>query len=884
MRLRAYLQSLAAKFLRRAQTEDDLDEELRAHVDLRTEDLVRSGLSRAEAERRARIEFGGRERFKEECREALGGSFVETLTQDARFAVRVLRKSPGFTCVAIGTLALAIGANAVVFGMLDGLVLHPIKLARAESLYGIENPKGQGMNQSYPDYLDLRDRNRSFEGLAGYTYDQVGFDTGGQATRSWAEVVSGNYFDVLGVQPYAGRLLHASDEHGPGSAPYIVLSHGFWHSRFQDDPGVIGRVVRLNQHPFTIVGVAPPEFHGVLLFSAVDFFVPFVNHGQLDGESAMEKRGVRSLFMTLGHLKPGVTPNQAAADLNSIGSYLEKTYPKQHGATTFTLARPGLYGNYLGPPVRAFVAALMLLAGLVLLAACANLGSLFAARAADRGREVALRLALGATRARILRQLLTEAVLIALAGGALGLWGSVALLRTLSVWRPLPRFPIQVPVSPDPSVYLVALALALVSGLLFGIVPVRQVFRANAYQVIKAGASGGVGRRISARDFLLAAQIALCAVLVTSSMVALRGLSRSHRTNFGFNPNDAILLDTDLMLAGYSAERAPAVQKRMLETVEQLPGVRSAGFVNTTPLSADSPGVYIFGDSAVDLRPSNAVFEARRFKASPGYFDAASTVLLAGRSFTWHDGQGAPRVTVVNREFARRLFGSVSGAIGGYCKTSDGARVQVVGVTEDGKYGHLTEDPLPAFYLSILQAPSSQISLIVRSSRDPERLAADMRNAIRAVDPALPTEIQTWNRALDLPLFPARVATVALSVLGGMGAILAMTGIFAMAAYSVGKRLKELGIRLALGAQRRDVLHAALDRALKLLLLGSAAGVLLGILSAKVLASIVFQASPRDPIVLGGAVLSMLLLGLLATWIPARRALSADPLRLLREE
>jgi len=884
MRLLAYLRSLAAKFLRRAQTEDELDEELRAHMALRAEDLAHSGVSRAEAERRARIEFGGPERFKEECREALGGSFLETLGLDARFAVRVLRKSPGFTCVAIGTLALAIGANAVVFGILDGLVLHPIKLPRADSLYGIENPKGQGMNQSYPDYLDLRDRNRSFESLAGYTYDQVGFDTGGQPTRSWAEVVSGNYFDVLGVRPYAGRLLHASDEHGPGSAPYIVLSHGFWHTRFQDDPGVIGRVVRLNQHPFTIIGVAPPDFHGILLFSAADFFIPMVNAEQLDGERVLDQRGVRSLFMTLGHLKAGVTPEQAAADLNSIGAYLEKTYPKEHGPTTFTPARPGLYGNYLGPPVRAFVAALMLLAGLVLLAACANLGSLFAARAADRGREVALRLALGATRARILRQLLTEAVLIALAGGALGLWGSVALLRALSVWRPLPRFPIQVPVSPDPSVYVVALALALVSGLLFGIVPVRQVFRANAYQVIKAGASGGVGRRISARDFLLAAQIALCAVLVTSSMVALRGLERSHRTNFGFNPNDALLLDTDLTLAGYAAARAPAIQRQILEAVEQLPGVKSAGFANTTPLSESSSAAYVFADSATDLRPSNALMSARRFHASPGYFDAASTVLLAGRSFTWHDADGAPRVAVVNRELARRLFGSVSAAIGGYFKTSNGARVQVVGVAEDGKYGHLTEDPLPALYLSILQAPSNHISLVVRSGRDPERLAADIRTAIRAVNPGLPVEIQSWNRALDLALFPARVATVSLGVLGAMGAILAMTGIFAMAAYSVGKRLKELGIRLALGAQQQDILHAAVGRAFKLLLVGSAAGLLLGILSAKVLASIVFQASPRDPLVLGGAVLSMLLMGLLATWIPARRALSADPLRLLREE
>jgi len=400
MKLLGYFRSLAARFFHRSRMEAELDEELRAHIQHRADDLESSGLDRAEAEQRARIEFGGRERFKEEVRESLGGNFIETLIQDLRFSLRLLRKTPGFTLVAIFTLALAIGANAVVFGILNGMILRPLNVPQAESLYGIEHGNEHNMWESYPDYVDLRDRNRSFEDVAGFSIDQVGLDSGDNPVRAWVEVVTGNYFDALGVHPHLGRFLHASDEHGPNSAPYIVLSHAYWHTHFQDDRGVVGRIVRLNKHPFTIVGVAPPDFRGPTALGPLDFFVSIVNQDQIEGRYTLDARATHSLFMTFGHLKPGVNPQQAAADLNSIGAYIEKTYPQDHGTTTFVLARTGLYGNLFGGPVRAFVTGLMLLAGLILLAACANLGSLFGARASDRSREVALRLALGARRTR----------------------------------------------------------------------------------------------------------------------------------------------------------------------------------------------------------------------------------------------------------------------------------------------------------------------------------------------------------------------------------------------------------------------------------------------------------------------------------------------------
>jgi len=884
MRLLACLGSVAARFFHRSAVADDMDEELQSHIQHRADDLERSGLDRTEAERHARIEFGGPERFKEECHEALGGNLLDTVLQDVRLALRRLRKSPSFAGLAVVTLALAIGANAVVFGVMDALILRPLNVPQAENLWGTVYGEDPGF-QSYPNYIDLRDRNRSFDGLAAFNFAFVGLDTGQDPSIATGYAASGNYFDVLRIQPYLGRFFDSSDEHGPNSAPYLVLSYAYWHSRFQDDRGVVGRTVQLNKHPFTVIGVAPPGFRGTLLFVSPDFFMPIVNQEQVDGENLLNARGnIHGVFEAIGHLKPGVSPAQAEADLNAVATVLEKTYPKEFGQKSASLGRAGL--TSFDHAVRAFMTGLMLLACLILLAACANLGSLFAARAAERSRELALRLALGSSRKRILRQLLTEAVLISLVGGTVGLLGSIVLLRRLSTWQPFPGAPIHVPISPDAKIYVVALGLALVSGLLFGMVPVRQVLRANPYEIVKAGSSGRVGRRMTVRDMLLVLQIAICAVLVTSSMVAVRGLARSLDSHFGFEPRNAMLIGTNLAMAGYSRDRVPAMQKRMIHAMETIPGVERVGLVNNYPPLVYAAGsrANVFKEESRDLRPSNAAAMPYRYDISPEYFHAAGTALLAGRDLTWQDDKNTPAVAVVNREFAGKMLGSVTNAVGRYYKMQDGTRVQVVGVAEDGKYMNLTENQEPAMFLPFLQSPASQSHLVVRSSRDPQELAAAMRSQLRELDAGLPVDTATWNGRLDVVLFPARVATMSLGVLGMMGAILSITGIFGMAAYSVTKRLRELGIRIALGGQRKEVLQAALGRPVKLLAVGSAAGLLLGVLASRVLGFIVYQATPRDPLVLAGAVLAMLLLGLLATWIPARRALSVDPLILMREE
>lgn len=802
---------------------------------------------------------------------------------DLRYAIRQLRKSPGFAVTALLTLAMAIGANAVVFSVLNGLILRPLNVPEAESLYAIERSHDKVLGHSYPNFVDLRDRNSSFEALTGYGIVQAALDSGAKPTPTWGVEASGNYFDALHIQPYLGRVFHASDEHGPNSAPYIVLSYAYWHTHFRDDRNVIGRIVQLNRYPYTIIGVTPSDFRGTLVFFSPEFFVPIVQREQTEGWSGLNDRADRSILMLMGHLKPGVTPAQATADLNSIGSYLEKTYPKEAADMRYQLGRPNLLGDQFSRPFEAFLGGLLLLATLILLAACANLGSLFAARAADRAREVALRLALGSSRKRILRGLFTEAIMVSMLGGVFGLWASVALLRWLSEWQPFGNFPMHAPVTPDAKVFAIALLLSLLSGLLFGAIPVRQVLNTSPYEVVKSGSSARTGRRITARDVLLAAQIAICAVLVTSSMVGLRGLEHALHGNFGFEPQNSVLISADLHMAGYTGDRLAPMQKRVTDTIATIPGVESVGLTNELPLN-DTSTTNVFADQATELRPSSAAATAFTYHISPDYLRAEGTTLLAGRGLSTLDDLNSPRVGIVNPEFAKKLFGSVQNAIGGYYKMPDGTRVQIVGVTENGKYGTLTEDPEPAMFLPLLQWPGNSQWIVARAVQNPQQIAPAIKSALHQLDPELPINVETRYDEMATSLFPAQMATIVLGIMGGMGAVLAITGIFGMAAYSVSKRLRELGIRVALGAQRKEVLYAALGRALKLLAFGSTLGLLLGLLASRVLAFIVYEATPRDPVVLAGVILAMGLLGLLATWIPARRALSVDPAILLREE
>ena len=694
--------------------------------------------------------------------------------------------------------------------------------------------------------------------------------------------MSGNYFDALGVQPALGRFFHSSDEHGPNSAPYIVLSDSFWHGYFNGDSTIIGKIVDLNKHPFTIIGVAPGSFHGIELFLWPDFWIPLLNEQQIEGYNFLEQRASHGLFIA-GRLKHGVTTQQATDNLNAIAFQLSKQYPADDRLQA-RLIQPGFMGDELGDATRAFLSGIMLLAFLVLLAACTNLAGIFGARAADRSRELAIRLAIGSSRWHILRQLLMEAVAVSLLGGLAGTLLAQALLTVLSRWQPISGLPIRVTVSPDARVYAIAVLLSFVSGILPGLLPARQVWRTDALRTIRSGApSAAIFRRLTLRDLLLGVQIALCALLLTASLVAVRGMGRSLRAPLGFQPQDVLLAEADMEMGGHSAASSLAIQKRMLEETGRLPGASAVGIIDSPPLSQSGNSGGVFRESTTDLRPSNIALGARYFTISPGYLQAARTRLLAGRDFTWHDNAAAPRVALVNGTFVRKMFDHSSG-IGRRFKMGDGVLYEIAGVVEDGKYDSLTENPKAAIFFPLAQNPARDTTLVVRSSLPPAEIAASLSRTLAHIDPSLPFTIRSWPNALALVLFPARAATASLGVMGLLAAMLAVTGVFGMAASSVSKRMKELGIRIAIGARPAQVVRSALGQPVVLLLSGSAVGLLLGVIASNLLAQIVYQATPRDPLVFAFVVVAMSFLGVAATWIPARRALRISPARLLREE
>jgi len=807
------------------------------------------------------------------------------LWNDLRIAARRLRHSPGFVLVAVLSLTMAIAASLVVFGVMNAAILRPLNVAGADRLQMLEQKPHGYISQSYPDYEDLRARNTTFSDMATYRIGEAAVSIQGSAAKkSWMYEVSGSYFDMLGVQPEVGRLFHTSDEHGPNSAPYIVLSDSYWRSHFGGDPRVVGSVVDLNKHPFTVIGVTPAEFHGTELFLWPDFFVPMVNEEQLEGYSFLVKRYNHGLFV-IGEMKPGVTLQQASNDLNTVAAQMAKQYPTEDDQFGIRLVTPGLFGDQVGDAARGFLSGVLVLALLVLIAACVNLASIFAARAADRGRELAIRMAIGSSRWRMLRQVLSEAALLSVFGGAAGTFVAAALLRVLSRWRPIAAFPIHVTVAADARVYAIAVLLAAASCILPAMLTARQIWQIDAMQVMK-GSATGVFRRLTARDELLGLQVALCALLVTCALVGLRGMNRQLHAPMGFQPEGVVLAETEMKMASYSDESSFPVQKRMIEEASQIPGVTAVGTIDEIPLSTGGSSTPVWREGTQDFRVSNSITTAHFFTISPGLLQAAGTRLVAGRDFTWHDDNTTSHVTLVNETFARTVFGNVHTAVGRrFAEPGRTATIyEVVGVVEDGKYDSLTEDPQPAMFWPLAQNNENDTTLVVRSNRPPAEITAALQPMLEKLDPSLPVTLQSWPDALALVLFPARVATVALGILGVLAGMLAATGIFGMASYAVARRLREMGIRVALGAQRMQVLRAALGRTVLLLGIGSVAGLVLGALGTRVLASIVYQATVYDPVVLAGAIAAMVLIGTMAAAVPARRAVSVEPAILLRDE
>jgi predicted permease len=810
--------------------------------------------------------------------------FFEILLLDVRYALRLLIKSPAFTAVAVLTLMLGIGANVVVFGVLNAVLLRPLAVSDPGRLYQLRHQQWMSfrlLTHSYPAFEDLRQRNTTFSEMAAVNaYARAELSYRGKPVRGIAgDWVTGNYFDLLGVQPQLGRFFHQTDEHGPNSAPYIVLSHALWRSTFHADPGVVGATVELDQNPFTVVGVAPEHFHGTERFVWPDYWIPMVNEGQ--GEPATDELHRRSevSVTVIGRIKPGVTPRQANENLNAIAAELAKEYPQTDDGQPLRLIHPGLFGDE-GDVIRKCLWSVTTLALLVLAAACANLASLFAARTADRSHELALRVALGSSARRLVRQLLTEAVVLSLLGGAAGLAVAYLLLGVLDRWQsPYGHLEIGV----DVRVYLVALTFTLGSALFFGLAPARLAWRSNPLQAIMSGPMESLPlRRFALRDLLLGAQIAICTLLVTASLVAVRGMVAELHAPLGIKPQGAMLAHLDLSRDVQPGDAAIQKQREILDAMRAIPGVTAVGIVGRIPMTGGMRGVPIFRPGTTDFTINNSVLAPYVFPLSPGYLEAAGTRLLSGRDVAWQDTARTPYVAIVNQTFARRMWGQTP-AVGQHFILK-GHLTEVVGVAQDGKYHDLQETPQPVAYPPFSQSDADDGVFVVRSPRLPNEMAAALQHTLSSIEPNLSISVQSWPDALADEFFSARAATLGLGIMGLLAAMLAVTGIFGMAAYSVSRRMKELGIRVALGADKIQVLRAAIGRPMVVLGAGSALGLLSGLFASRLLGQIVYQANPQDPVVVGGTVLMMVLLGIAASAIPARRALGADPSRLMREE
>jgi predicted permease len=577
----------------------------------------------------------------------------------------------------------------------------------------------------------------------------------------------------------------------------MVLSDSLWRSAFNADPGVVGTTVRLGKDPFTVVGVAPPRFHGTEQFVWPDYWIPVVNH--FDAEHLRDRTG--HPLTVLGRLKPGVTPEQAAENLSAIAAQLAKEYPRTDTGVPLRLIRPGLYADE-GDLIRGFLYSVTALALLVLLAACANLASLFAARAADRSRELALRVALGASRWRLVRQLLTEAMVLSMLGGTAGTATAGLLLGALNRWG-LPGYGMlsangDLVVGADVDVYLVALILTLVSGMLFGMIPARRVWQSSPLQAMKSGPVDVTPRRrLALRDLLLGAQIVICTLLVIASLVAVRGMVRLLHAPLGFQPQGAMVADMDL--SEVEGDVPLEKTKAMIDALRSIAGVTSAGTASKLPFTGGIRGIPVFPPGTTELTLNNSVLSPYGFTISPGYLETARTRLLRGRDVSWRDTTKTPYVALVNETFARTMWGDTP-AIGQRFIFLDHLR-EVVGVAEDGKYHAIQDPPQPVVYLPLPQNEQANTIFVVRSDRAQNELAAAIERTLNGFEPNAQITVQSWPDVMEGALFPARAAAAALGVMGLLAAMVAVTGIFGMAAYNVSRRMKELGIRVALGAR-----------------------------------------------------------------------------------
>src|SRR5262245_47464277 len=815
---------------------------------------------------------------------------MQTLWQDLRYGARMLIRQPGFTVVPAITLALGIGANTAIFTWIKAIILQPLPgVAASDRLVMLHSVLTRSDNRaisvSYPDYKDYRDRNEVFSGLAAFNLENFNLlDGDGQPERVWGSLASGNFFDVLGVRAALGRTFAPDEDRTPGTHPVVVISHRLWQRRFAADPTLIGKTIRLNQRDFTLIGVAPKGFSGSWVGLAVDLWAPLMMTPQLTriGEPFNHRDG-HWLFV-IGRLKDGVTFDQAQANAQNIAGRLAKDYPQDDegkGATLFTLVDEPYGAGQMAP----WFVVLMAVAGLVLLIACANVANLLLARAAGRGREMGIRVAFGASRGRLVRQMLTESLLLAAMGGASGALLAVWLSDAMGLMLPPIGYPLSLNLAWDYRVPGFALALTLLVVVIVGLVPALRATKVDPIVSIRneAGAASLLTPRSRLRGALVVTQIAVSLVTLISAGLFIRNLAQQRKVDPGFDPERALLLSSEVFPNGYDDKRGLGFYRQLVARVSTLPGVESASLSSQVPpLLVGSRSSATFEVEGYAPRADETI-NIEIESVAPRYFQTMRIPLVEGREFTDADQPQSAPVAIVNETMARRYWGADRSPVGRRLRRGSGEWSTVIGVARDVKQFGPAEPAHPWIYYPHAQEYYSMMTLVARTTGDPRQALASVRGAVRALDAALPMfDEKTLQAHSDSALFLDRIVVTFLSAFGLLALTLAAIGLYGVMAYSVTARTREIGIRMALGAQTGDVLKQVIKQGMVLALIGVAIGLAAAFALTRLMESLLFGVSATDALTFTLVSLLLAAIALLACYLPARRAAKVDPMVALR--
>jgi predicted permease len=819
---------------------------------------------------------------------------MDTLAKDLRYAVRMLLKSPGFTLIAVLALGLGIGANTAIFSVFNGMLWRPLPVKDPQQLVAVAVKSRTidfPLNLSYPDFQDFRQLKTVFSDLIAYTPSPVNLQADGRPERAWVELVSGNYFSVLGLEAARGRTFAPDEGRVLGKDSLIVLGYNYWQRRFGGDANVIGRAVQVNNHPFTIIGIAPERYRGAYYFLEPDFYLPLTTINLLDPAAAdyLNKRDDSGLRV-LGRLQPGVTPAQAMAAAEPTERRLAQEFPDSHKDFSLLVLpelsarpEPGL-GGFMSTAVIVF----MLLVGLVLLIACANVANLILARANARRKEIATRTALGASRWRMMRQLLTESILLALCGGIVGIafarWAALALMSIhIPTDLPLRLFDLRM----DWRIFGFSFFAAAMTGVVAGLVPAIQASRTDLADTLKAGGRSGASEgHHRFRNALVVAQVAVSLLLLACAGFFIRSLQNSAHVDMGFRVDHTLMLNVDLGLQGYTEQRGQQFYKQLTERVKALPGVRNAAVASYIPMGYDASLVNVFPEGRVideKSKTETAFYDI----ADSQYFRTAGVPVIEGREFTEADTASAPKVAIVNDTFAKKIWPGQD-PLGKIFRTEKtGPPIQVVGLTRTGKYLFLYETPQLYVYFPVAQKYFSGATLFVYSAGDPGHLASAVREQIRQLDGSLPVYgVTTMDDHVHYgkPLLPARLGAMLVGAFGLLGLVLASVGVYGVISYSVSQRTQEIGIRTALGAQRSNVLAMVLRQGMSMALIGTAMGIVLAFLLFRGLRTVLYGVQSTDLATLAAVSVLLLAVAFVASYVPALRATKVDPVVALRNE